>query len=87
MLIAAFIIWLTLLLLAVALCRAAASADSRHRELAARYPSHSTTTRRPLHSPPRSRTLAAGLILNDVQSAPAPRPARRSHGGKHALRI
>jgi hypothetical protein len=87
MLIAALIIWLTLLALALALCRAAASADGRYLPLAARYPSRSTTPRHPLHSSPGTRTLAAGLILNDAQPAPAPRPSRHSRGAKHALRI
>jgi hypothetical protein len=86
MLIAALIIWLTLLLLALAFCRAAASADGRYRPLTDRYPSHSTTQPHPADSLPGTRTLAAGLTLNDAPVL-ATRPARRSRGGKHALRI
>jgi hypothetical protein len=87
MLIAALIIWLTLIILALAFCRAAASSDGRHRALTAHYPSRSTTPPHPLDSLPGTHHLAAGLILNKAQPAPAPRPRRHSRAAKHALRI
>jgi hypothetical protein len=62
MLIAALIVWLTLLLLALALCRAAASADGRYLLLSTRYPSRTATPRYPADSPSRAPTLAGGPL-------------------------
>jgi len=74
MLLAAFSIWLTLVLFLVALCRMAASADGRDVALTERYPSSSAVG---------ARTDAAGLLVlkeQPAQEAPQKRTLLTAHG-------
>jgi len=68
MLLTALAIWFVLVILFVALCRIAATADGRDGTCTERYPTDST---------PEPRTLAAGLVLLEAQArAGAAGPAR-----------
>jgi hypothetical protein len=84
MLIAAIAIWLILLLLAVAFCRAAATADGRDTELSARYPSRSTTGHL-AGAPPAARVLSPGDSVHG--GAAASGGGRSSRGKSHALGV
>ncbi len=74
MLLTALAIWFVLVILFVALCRIAATADGRGGACTERYPTDST---------PGPRTLAAGLVLLEEQPAPALRDLRaRARGAR-----
>jgi hypothetical protein len=72
MLIAALVIWITLLFLAVAFCRAAASADSNDVAAGSRYPSRSTD---PSHA--GARNLAGRVPSRREGGASGGSPGKR----------
>jgi hypothetical protein len=87
MLLTALAIWFLLVVLFVALCRIAATADGGDSALIESYPTASAPEP---GSAAGSRALAAGLVLWEAQPAPAPREERarardaRGRAGRYA---
>jgi hypothetical protein len=80
MLIVAIAIWFALVLLFVALCRIAASADGRDSGEVA------STERHSAGSAQGSRTLATGLVVLEEQPAPIPQDLRAKVPGARGRR-